>query len=372
MKLLNLTAVDFTFNGLRTAVDNIKNQPFFIRLEDLQQELFQFEIKEKALTFYEIANQENRHTLELPVEDKERFFFRGVDLDGGERVMVFWYSAPHVGIETIKELRGAYVDLTTGKTKKVIIHVTDEAILSGFVVQDGEESVQLVQIPTWKGGENEAIIGRQPYELSELMGESGAKEGLFNNVWFYLLKDHEDYKASFNPETNCITLQGTCEAVEGALVSTDITLVGMEEVDWSATALIEAGIAPAVPKVVDLVDYEDGRAVGYLHEIFDGANYDTYLLRHPDGQVDRITFGKDAVFDEQILEALLHRYTVTQTRQAHPCNEKALTLLEQLLELQKERMVKVKTAETTDDIETDFESDIETDSGDVGEADTWN
>lgn len=337
MKLLNLTAVEFTFAGLQAAIDNIKAQPFFVRLEDLQQKLFQIEIDQKTLSFYEIENPENRHTLQLPAEDKERFFFRGVDLDGGEKVLAFWYDVPYVGINTLNELRAAYADLKAGKTKNVFIQVTDGAILSGFTVQDGEESVQLVQIPTWKGTEKEAIIGRQPYELSELMSEAGEKEGLFNNVWFYLLKNHEDYKASYDPETNLIRLEGTCEATADAFGSTGITLVGMEEVNWNDKALIDAGIAPNAPRLTEIKVWEDGRAVGYLREKFDNSNFDSYVFRHPDGQVDQVTLGAKAVYNEQLIEALIHRYTTLNEEMPHEANVRTKALLEEILEIQSAR-----------------------------------
>lgn len=347
MKLLNLNAVEFNFAGLQAAIDSIETQPFFIRLEDLQQKLFQIEIDQKKLSFYEIENPDNRHTLEISPESKERFFYRGVDLKNGEKVLAFWCQPPHVGVAVLAELRQAWNDLITGKVKTIELVISDSAILSGFVLGETDSAISLVQIPTWRGNDTEEIIGREPYELEELMEGHGAKEGLFNNVWVTFLKDAEKYTASFNSENNTIFITTKGELAENAATAVVVDVVAMEEVNWNDKALIDAGIAPTAPAAVELKAWADGRGLAYLRENFDNVNFDSYIFRHPDGQFDQVTFGARAIYNEQVIEALIHRYTTLNEEMPHEANVRTKALLEEILEIQSARYAETAAARNT-------------------------
>ena len=94
-----------------------------------------------------------------------------------------------------------------------------------------------------------------------------------------------------------------------------------------------------LPRPVEIYNNEQGKSVLALEETFDGATIHTFQFSHGSQTdlSDRVSMGRDAVYAEQLIAALIHRYQEVDKVIPHPANEQSIQLLKQVVEIQQAR-----------------------------------
>ena len=94
-----------------------------------------------------------------------------------------------------------------------------------------------------------------------------------------------------------------------------------------------------LPRPVEIYNNEQGKSVLALEETFDGATIHTFQFNHGSqtDMSDRVSMGRDAVYAEQLIAALIHRYQEVDKVIPHPANEQSIQLLKQVVEIQQAR-----------------------------------
>jgi hypothetical protein len=279
--------------------------------------------------------------LNLPYEDGKVAHVRGMKLEGRD-CLVFWMARHGNAHKALKALKSIMADFFAPDSKSAgfRIRVSNNALLTGWMVQEKEDHYSLIQLPTWTAP-GEEIKGRTPYDLKEL--HENEDELFINNIWFAMFKDNDGYTVRYDPrEQTFYVIRKFDEPVELDYDDLDCLELGpYEEVNYQGPAMTELGLLPPGQTPPTMVYSENGRQVAKIKEVFDGVNYVTYVLSHAQqGVTDQITFGREAVYGEQLLAVLTDRYTTLNEEVPHEANVKTLELLEEIKRLQAERYKK--------------------------------
>lgn len=278
-------------------------------------------------------------SLNMPYEDDKVVHVRGMKLEGRD-CLIFWRAKLGVAHHALKEFKAILADFfdPAGKSVGFRLHVSNNAFLTGWMVQEKDDHYSLIQLPTWTGP-GEGITGRTPYDLEEL--HVNQSELFINNIWFTLMKDSSDYTVGYdNTEHTFYVIRKFDEPVD---INTDnlpyFEINAYEEVNYNSPVMAELGLLPPGQKLPVLV-YNDatGRQVAFIEEKFDGYSYDTYVISHGQENItDQITLGPLAAFNEQLIEILIHRYTKLNSEIPDEANVKTIEALEEVKRLQAER-----------------------------------
>lgn len=271
-------------------------------------------------------------------DSSETVHVRGAKFDGND-CLVFWrggFGKAHHDLAILKDL---LKQLLTDKTiPGFAIKVTDSAWLTGWMVKENDDYIDLIQNPTWtKPGET--ITGRTPYDLETLNNVDS--EIFINNIWFNISRKGDGYNAHYNERENTFyvtrTFDQPVELIYDELPA--IELGAYEEVNYESPVMQELGLLPPGQTKPDLIyNGADGRQVVVIKEVFDASTYMTYVFGHGStGQHDQITLGKEAAHNEQLIEALIHRYTALNDEVPHEANVKTIELLNEIKTVQASR-----------------------------------
>src|SRR5690606_38362739 len=140
-----------------------------------------------------------------------RIHYRAIEING-QKFFSLWMAPWGEAHGVLQSLRAALHSLDQGNVQQLRIEVTDAAILSGFVVTEDDNSVQLVQIPTWKTPKDQ-IVCRTPMLIDDVL-TTGQDEVFFNNLWLTFPKLSAKYGVFWDAENNVIILSS--QAVSGA------------------------------------------------------------------------------------------------------------------------------------------------------------
>lgn len=277
--------------------------------------------------------------LNLPLEDGKVVHVRGMKLEERD-CLVFWRAAHGVAHHALKELKGLLANFFAPDSKEagLRIHVSNNAFLTGWMVQEKDDHYSVIQLPTWTGP-GEEIKGRTPYDLKELHEQE--TELFINNIWFAMQKDNEGYTVRYNPEEHTFyIIRKFDRPVE--LCHSDLPYFELncyEEVNYQGPAMTELGLLPPGQTPPEMVySDETGRQVAVINEVFDEKKYATYVISHGLGGVhDQVTLGAEAAHNEQLIAILIHRYTQLNSEIPDEANVKTIEALEEIKRLQAER-----------------------------------
>lgn len=340
MKLLNTEVTPFTAAYFADAAAKLfDGDVIYFDGEEMQKGEYHLTLADTHLSFKSLGDQVEpfEYILRFTAGDERKVHYRAIELNG-KKYFTLWMAPWGEGHETLRQLRESLAELNKGELSDIYLYLTDAAILSGFVVTEDENSIQLLQIPTWKT-QNDQIVGRTPYTLDQLL-TTGSDEVFFNNIWFSFPKLNGQYKVSWNADDNALMITGLDEEMADLADSeTSISIPAMEEVNYNGPAMIKLGLAKPEVRPEEIFMGHGGRGVAYLNESFNDVKYDTYVLSHGDetGLMDQLTLGATALWNEQLIAVLKHRYTKLQEELPHEANVRTLELLDEIIAVQAAR-----------------------------------
>ena len=339
MKLLNTEVTPFTaaaFPGV--SADLINGKVVYFNGDEMQKGEYHLTLKNEQLKFKSMGNavEPFEHNLDFQENDERRVHYRALEIDG-QKFFSLWMAPWGEAHGALQSLRAALHSIDQGQVQEVCIEVTDAAILSGYVVTEDENAVQLVQLPTWKTPSDQ-IVGRTPMLIDDLL-TLGQDEIFLNNLWITFPKLSGKYGVHWNAEKN--TIQVSSQAISGkdeAGMGMSFVLPAMEEVNYNSPAMAKLGLVKDAPELTQVYSDETGRSVQFIKEDLGNAVYHSYVLGHgPSGLADQITLGSEAVHNEQLVAVLKHRYQTLQDAIPHEANVRTLELLDEIIVLQASR-----------------------------------
>jgi len=339
MKLLNTEVTPFTAAAFPGAsADLINGKIVYFNGEEMQKGEYHLTLTDTQLKFKSMSDSVApfEHGLDFQENDDRRIHYRAIEIDG-QKFFSLWMAPWGEAHGVLQSLRAALHSLDQHAVQQVRIEVTDAAILSGFVVTEDENSVQLVQIPTWKTPKDQ-IVGRAPMLIDDVL-TTGQDEIFFNNLWLTFPKLSGKYGVTWDVEHNTIVLSSQAMAGDNdKSVGMVVTLSAMEEVNYNSPAMAKLGLTKEAPELTPVYNDETGRSVQFLKEDLGNAVYHSYVLGHgPSGLVDQITLGSEAIHNEQLVAVLKHRYQMLQDAIPHEANVRTLELLDEIIVLQASR-----------------------------------
>lgn len=339
MKLLNTEVTPFTAAYFADAATKLfDGDVIYFDGEEMQKGEYHLTLADDRLSFKSLGDQAEpfEYILRFTAGDERKVHYRAIELNG-KKYFTLWMAPWGEGHDTLRQLRERLTELNKGELSDIYLYLTDAAILSGFVVTEDENSIQLLQIPTWKT-QNDQIVGRTPYTLDQLL-TTGSEEIFFNNIWFSFPKLNGQYKVSWNADDNELKITGLDEEMADLADSeTSISIPAMEEVNYNSPAMAKLGLVKDAPELTQVYSDETGRNVQFLKEDLGNAVYHSYVLGHgPSGLADQITLGSEAVHNEQLVAVLKHRYQMLQDAIPHEANVRTLELLDEIIVLQASR-----------------------------------
>ena len=339
MKLLNTEVTPFTaaaFPGV--SADLINGKVVYFNGDEMQKGEYHLTLKNEQLKFKSMGNavEPFEHNLDFQENDERRVHYRALEIDG-QKFFSLWMAPWGEAHGALQSLRAALHSIDQGQVQVVCIEVTDAAILSGYVVTEDENAVQLVQLPTWKTPSDQ-IVGRTPMLIDDLL-TLGQDEIFLNNLWITFPKLSGKYGVHWNAEKN--TIQVSSQAISGkdeAGMGMSFVLPAMEEVNYNSPAMAKLGLVKDAPELTQVYSDETGRNVQFIKEDLGNAVYHSYVFGHgPSGLADQITLGSEAVHNEQLVAVLKHRYQTLQDAIPHEANVRTLELLDEIIVLQASR-----------------------------------
>lgn len=339
MKLLNTEVTPFTaaaFPGV--SADLINGKVVYFNGDEMQKGEYHLTLKNEQLKFKSMGDavEPFEHNLDFQENDERRVHYRALEIDG-QKFFSLWMAPWGEAHGVLQSLRAALHSLDQGHVQQLRIEVTDAAILSGFVVSEDDNAVQLVQIPTWKTPKDQ-IVGRTTMLIDDVL-TTGQDEIFFNNLWLTFPKLSAKYDVFWDAENNVIILSSQAIAGEDSKsIGMVVTLPAMEEVNYNSPAMAKLGLVKDVPELTQVYSDETGRSVQFIKEDLGNAVYHSYVLGHgPSGLADQITLGSEAVHNEQLVAVLKHRYQTLQDAIPHEANVRTLELLDEIIVLQASR-----------------------------------
>lgn len=339
MKLLNTEVTPFTaaaFPGV--CADLINGKVVYFNGEEMQKGEYHLTLADDRLSFKSLGDQVEpfEHNLDFQENDERRVHYRAIEIEG-QKFFSLWMAPWGEAHGVLQSLRAALHSLDQGHVQQLRIEVTDAAILSGFVVSEDDNAVQLVQIPTWKTPKDQ-IVGRTTMLIDDVL-TTGQDEIFFNNLWLTFPKLSGKYDVFWDAEHNAIVLSSQAIAgVDAKSVGMVVTLSAMEEVNYNSPAMAKLGLVKDAPELTQVYSDETGRSVQFIKEDLGNAVYHSYVFGHgPSGLADQITLGSEAVHNEQLVAVLKHRYQTLQDAIPHEANERTLELLDEIIVLQASR-----------------------------------
>ena len=339
MKLLNTEVTPFTaaaFPGV--SADLINGKVVYFNGDEMQKGEYHLTLKNEQLKFKSMGDavEPFEHNLDFQENDERRVHYRALEIDG-QKFFSLWMAPWGEAHGALQSLRAALHSIDQGQVQVVCIEVTDAAILSGYVVTEDENAVQLVQLPTWKTPSDQ-IVGRTPMLIDDLL-TLGQDEIFLNNLWITFPKLSGKYGVHWNAEKN--TIQVSSRAMSGkdeAGMGMSFVLPALEEVNYNSPAMTKLGLVKDAPELTQVYSDETGRSVQFIKEDLGNAVYHSYVLGHgPSGLADQITLGSEAVHNEQLVAVLKHRYQTLQDAIPHEANVRTLELLDEIIVLQASR-----------------------------------
>ena len=339
MKLLNTEVTPFTaaaFPGV--SADLINGKVVYFNGDEMQKGEYHLTLKNEQLKFKSMGNavEPFEHNLDFQENDERRVHYRALEIDG-QKFFSLWMAPWGEAHGALQSLRAALHSIDQGQVQVVCIEVTDAAILSGYVVTEDENAVQLVQLPTWKTPSDQ-IVGRTPMLIDDLL-TLGQDEIFLNNLWITFPKLSGKYGVHWNAEKN--TIQVSSQAMSGkddAGMGMRFVLPALEEVNYNSPAMAKLGLVKDAPELTQVYIDETGRNVQFIKEDLGNAVYHSYVFGHgPSGLADQITLGSEAVHNEQLVAVLKHRYQTLQDAIPHEANVRTLELLDEIIVLQASR-----------------------------------
>lgn len=339
MKLLNTEVTPFTaaaFPGV--SADLINGKVVYFNGDEMQKGEYHLTLKNEQLKFKSMSDavEPFEHNLDFQENDERRVHYRALEIDG-QKFFSLWMAPWGEAHGVLQSLRAALHSLDQGHVQQLRIEVTDAAILSGFVVSEDDNAVQLVQIPTWKTPKDQ-IVGRTTMLIDDVL-TTGQDEIFFNNLWLTFPKLSGKYDVFWDAEHNAIVLSSQAIAgVDAKSVGMVVTLSAMEEVNYNSPAMAKLGLVKDAPELTQVYSDETGRSVQFIKEDLGNAVYHSYVFGHgPSGLADQITLGSEAVHNEQLVAVLKHRYQTLQDAIPHEANVRTLELLDEIIVLQASR-----------------------------------
>ena len=339
MKLLNTEVTPFTaaaFPGV--SADLINGKVVYFNGDEMQKGEYHLTLKNEQLKFKSMGDavEPFEHNLDFQENDERRVHYRALEIDG-QKFFSLWMAPWGEAHGALQSLRAALHSIDQGQVQVVCIEVTDAAILSGYVVTEDENAVQLVQLPTWKTPSDQ-IVGRTPMLIDDLL-TLGQDEIFLNNLWITFPKLSGKYGVHWNAEKN--TIQVSSRAMSGkdeAGMGMSFVLPALEEVNYNSPAMTKLGLVKDAPELTQVYSDETGRSVQFIKEDLGNAVYHSYVFGHgPSGLADQITLGSEAVHNEQLVAVLKHRYQTLQDAIPHEANVRTLELLDEIIVLQASR-----------------------------------
>ena len=339
MKLLNTEVTPFTaaaFPGV--SADLINGKVVYFNGDEMQKGEYHLTLKNEQLKFKSMGDavEPFEHNLDFQENDERRVHYRALEIDG-QKFFSLWMAPWGEAHGALQSLRAALHSIDQGQVQVVCIEVTDAAILSGYVVTEDENAVQLVQLPTWKTPSDQ-IVGRTPMLIDDLL-TLGQDEIFLNNLWITFPKLSGKYGVHWNAEKN--TIQVSSQVMSGkdeAGMGMSFVLPALEEVNYNSPAMTKLGLVKDEPELTQVYSDETGRNVQFIKEDLGNAVYHSYVLGHgPSGLADQITLGSEAVHNEQLVAVLKHRYQTLQDAIPHEANVRTLELLDEIIVLQASR-----------------------------------
>lgn len=333
MKTFTYHAHPLNKTGLTQLVENAKaNLITVINGTGCNKEDFNITLKPDSLEIVSKIEGDD-WSLRHSFEDGKVLHVRGMKLEGQD-CLVFWPAKFGAAHHALKELKNILANFFAPDSNFAgfRLHVSDNAFLTGWMVQTKEDHYSLIQLPTWTAP-GEEIRGRTPYTLEEL--NANESELFINNIWFTLLKDNEGYTVRYDDKAHTFyVMRKFDEPVEIDEERLPYLELGpYEEVNYDSPILRELGLLPPGQSAPEMV-YEDptGRQVAVIKETFDDVEYLTYVLSHgQDNLHDQITLGPKAVFNEQLIAILIHRFKKLDSEIPHQANKDAIAALEGIL-----------------------------------------
>ncbi len=339
MKLLYTEVTPFTasaFPGVSSYL--INGEVVYFNGDEMQKGEYHLTLTNEQLKFKSMGDavEPFEHNLDFQENDERRVHYRALEIDG-QKFFSLWMAPWGEAHGVLQSLRAALHSLDQGHVQQLHIEVTDAAILSGFVVSEDDNAVQLVQIPTWKTPKDQ-IVGRTTMLIDDVL-TTGQDEIFFNNLWLTFPKLSAKYGVFWDVENNVIILSSQATAGEDSeSVGMVVTLPAMEEVNYNSPAMAKLGLVKDAPELTQVYSDETGRSVQFIKEDLGNAVYHSYVLGHgPSGLADQITLGSEAVHNEQLVAVLKHRYQTLQDAIPHEANVRTLELLDEIIVLQASR-----------------------------------
>lgn len=339
MKLLNTEVTPFTAAYFADAAAKLFNgDVIYFDGEEMQKGEYHLTLADDRLSFKSLGDQVEpfEYILRFTVGDERKVHYRAIELNG-EKFFSLWMAPWGEAHGVLQSLRAALHSLDQGHVQQVRVEVTDAAILSGYVVSEDDNAVQLVQIPTWKTPKDQ-IVGRTSMLIDDVLTK-GQEEIFFNNLWLTFPKLSAKYGVFWDVENNVIILSSQAVAGEDSkTVGMTVTLPAMEEVNYNSPAMAKLGLVKEAPELTQVYSDETGRNVQFVKEDLGNAVYHSYVLGHgPSGLADQITLGSEAIHNEQLIAVLKHRYQTLQDAIPHEANVRTLELLDEIIVLQASR-----------------------------------
>ncbi len=339
MKLLNTEVTPFTASAFPgVSADLINGKIVYFNGDEMQKGEYHLTLADDRLSFKSLGDQVEpfEHILRFTAGDERKVHYRAIEIDG-QKFFSLWMAPWGEAHGVLQSLRAALHSLDQGAVQQLRIEVTDAAILSGFVVSEDDNAVQLVQIPTWKTPKDQ-IVGRTTMLIDDVL-TTGQDEIFFNNLWLTFPKLSGKYGVFWDAEHNAIVLSSQAIAgVDAKSVGMVVTLSAMEEVNYNSPAMAKLGLVKDAPELTQVYSDETGRSVQFIKEDLGNAVYHSYVFGHgPSGLADQITLGSEAVHNEQLVAVLKHRYQTLQDAIPHEANVRTLELLDEIIVLQASR-----------------------------------
>lgn len=339
MKLLNTEVTPFTaaaFPGV--SADLINGKVVYFNGEEMQKGEYHITLADDRLSFKSLGDQVEpfENILRFTAGEERKVHYRAIEIDG-QKFFSLWMAPWGEAHGVLQSFRAALHSLDQGQVQQVRIEVTDAAILSGYVVTEDDNAVQLVQIPTWKTPKDQ-IVGRTSMLIDDVL-TTGQDEIFFNNLWLTFPKLSAKYGVFWDAENNAIILSKQEVAGEDSkTVGMTVALPAMEEVNYNSPAMAKLGLVKEAPELTQVYSDETGRSVQFIKEDLGNAVYHSYVLGHgPSGLADQITLGSEAIHNEQLVAVLKHRYQTLQDAIPHEANVRTLELLDEIIVLQASR-----------------------------------
>lgn len=340
MKLLNTEVTPFTAAYFADAAAKLfDGDVIYFDGDEMLKGEYHITLDDDRISFKSLNDQVEpfEYTLRFTAGDERTVLYRGVELDG-KKYFALWMAPYGEAHGFLRKFRDALWRIEQNELDELRLEVTDAAILSGFVVKDHEEFVQLVQLPTWKTG-NDQIVGRTPYVIDDLHSK-GEQELFFNNLWLTFPKLCSKFDVFWNEAKHELVIRSQrVYPADYQYRSLNLALPAMEEVNYNGPAMVKLGLGKPEVRPEEIFMGHGGRGVAYLNESFNGVEYDTYVLSHGEETelMDQLTLGAKAIWNEQLIAVLKHRYTKLQEELPHEANVRTLELLDEIIAVQAAR-----------------------------------